>query len=49
MKRKPRAYSATKNRSYLTVQEIEHRFGLLLLLLNHNFETLVQRTKARRK
>ena len=52
MKRKQRArFSTTKRpekRSYLTVQEIEQRFGLLLLLLHHNFERLVQRTKARR-
>jgi hypothetical protein len=51
MKRKQRAHSPTtkSKRPYLTVQEIEQRFGLLLLLLNHNFEKIVQRAKARRK
>lgn len=51
MKRKQRAHSRTtkSKRSYLTVQEIEQRFGLLLLLLNHNFEKILQRAKARRR
>jgi len=51
MKRKRRAHSRTtkSKQSYLTVQEIEQRFGLFLLLLNHNFEKLAQRLKARRK
>ena len=49
MKRKRRAHSPTTKRSYLTVREIEQRVSLLLLLLHHNFETLVQRTQARRK
>ena len=49
MKRKRRAYSRQTKRSYLTVQEIEQRVGLLLLLLHHNFEKLAQRTQARRK
>jgi hypothetical protein len=49
MKSKRRAHSPRTKRSYLTVPEIEQRFGLLLLLLHHNFEKLVQQTKARRK
>jgi len=49
MKRKRRVHSPTTKRSYLTVREIEQRVGLLLLLLHHNFETLMERTKARRK
>ena len=53
MKRKQRVHSPTtkhhSKRSYLTVEQIEHHFGVLLLLLNHNFEKLVERAKARRK
>jgi uncharacterized small protein (DUF1192 family) len=49
MKRKRPARSQQTKRSYLTVREIEQRVSLLLLLLHHNFETLVQRAQARRK
>jgi len=33
----------------LTVAQIEERFSLLLQLLQHNFDKIVQRTKARRR
>lgn len=53
MKPKYPGYSPTTKRQpkrrYLTVKEIEKRFGLLLLLLQHNFDNVIRRTKVRRK
>lgn len=53
MKRKPRAISPTTKRRatrrYVKLTQIEERFSLLLLLLQHNFDKVLQRTKARRK
>ena len=53
MRRKPRAYSPTTKRApkrrYVKLTQIEERFALLLLLLQHNFDKVLQRTKARRK
>ena len=53
MQRKQRVRFPTTNpprkRSYLTVTEIEERFSLLLQLLQHNFDKVVLRTKARRR
>lgn len=53
MERKQRVHFPTtkrpSKRAYLTVTQIEERFALLLQLLQHNFEKVVQRTKARRK
>jgi hypothetical protein len=53
MQRKQRVRFATtksqSQRSYLTVAQIEERFSLLLQLLQHNFDKLVQRTKVRRR
>ena len=52
MQRKQRVHSPTtksSKRSYLTVTEIEERFRLLVQLLQHNFDKVVQRTKARRR
>ena len=53
MKRKPRVHSPTTKRQskrpYLTLSQIEQRFAVLLLLLQHNFEKVLTRTKARRK
>jgi hypothetical protein len=51
MKRKHLASSrATKRRPtrrYLTMKEIEKRVALLLLLLQHNFQTVMKRKRAR--
>lgn len=47
MKRKPLAHSRKTKRPYVTTKQIEERFALLLLLLQHNFEKVVRRTKAR--
>jgi hypothetical protein len=53
MKRKPRVPSPTMKhpakRRYLKLTQIEERFALLLLLLQHNFDKVIQRTKARRR
>jgi hypothetical protein len=53
MERKQRvSFPTTKRptkRTYVTVSQIEERFALLLQLLQHNFEKVVKRTKARRK
>ena len=52
MKRKQRApFPTTKRhpkRRYLKLTQIEQRFALLLLLLQHNFDKVMQRTKRRR-
>jgi hypothetical protein len=51
MKRKhPASFPSTKRqvkRRYLTMKEIEKRVALLLLLLQHNFETVMKRKRAR--
>lgn len=53
MKRKPRVHFSTTNhqakRRYLKLTQIEERFALLLLLLQHNFDKVLQRTKTRRR
>jgi len=53
MKPKRLAHSpTTKHRSkrrYLKLTQIEERFALLLLLLQHNFDKVLQRTKVRRR
>ncbi len=53
MQRKQRAHFPTTKRQpkrkYVKVSQLEKHFALLLLLLQHNFDKLVQRTKARRR
>jgi hypothetical protein len=53
MKRKQHVYSPTTKRPpkrrYVKLTQIEERFALLLALLQHNFNKVVQRTKTRRK
>lgn len=52
MKRKQPAHLSTTNpakRPYVKLTEIEERFALLLVLLQHNFDKVLRRTKTRRK
>lgn len=53
MERRQRVYFPTtkrrNKRKYVTVTAIEERFALLLLLLQHNFDKVLQRSKARRR
>jgi hypothetical protein len=53
MQRKQRAHFPTTKRQpkrkYLKLSQVEERFGLLLLLLQHNFEKAIQRSKTRRR
>jgi hypothetical protein len=52
MKRKPRVHSPTTKptkRQHLTLTQIEERFALLVQLLQHNFDKVLERTKARRR
>lgn len=53
MKSKRRVHlSTTKQpakRRYVKLTQLEERFALLLLLLQHNFEKAIQRTKTRRR
>lgn len=51
MKRKQRAHSPSTNRRNhrrpLNLKQLEDRFAILLLLLQHNFDKLLQHKKVR--
>lgn len=53
MKRRQRVHFPTTKpsikRPYVKLAQLEDRFALLLQLLQHNFDKVLQRTKTRRK